>query len=86
MLSLAENVVPANPNSINWVEANNVWGTTGDGTTHGIHTMGTSNFILKNTCVGNGTNYELDSDDTFGPIVTSSGALSGTDPWANFSR
>ena len=72
----------------NRVEANNVWGTTGGGTTYGIQTGNTTtgNFILKNTCMGNGTNYELDSDDTFGPIVTSSGALSGTDPWANFSR
>jgi len=71
----------------NRVEANTIWGTTGEGDTYGIRTaLTTSNFILKNTCVGNGTNYELDSDDTFGPIVTSSGALSGTDPWANFSR
>ena len=71
----------------NRVEANTIWGTTGEEDTYGIRTaLTTSNFILKNTCVGNGTNYELDSDDTFGPIVTSSGALSGTDPWANFSR
>ena len=71
----------------NRVEANNVWGTTGNGTTYGIQTeTGASNFILKNTCVGNGTNYELDPDDTAGPIVSASGYLSGTDPWANFSR
>ena len=61
-------------------------GTTG-GTNYGIRTASTtSNFILKNTCVGNGTNYQLDPDDTYGPIVTNSGALAGTDPWANFSR
>ncbi len=74
----------------NRLEANNVWGTTGDGTTYGIQTRGTSNFILKNTCMGNGTNYELDSDDTAGPIVSASGFLSATGdaahPWANFSR
>ena len=71
----------------NRVEANNVWGTTGDGTTYGIQTeTGASNFILKNTCMGNGTNYDLDSNDTAGPIVSASGYLSGTDPWANFSR
>ncbi len=73
----------------NRVEANNVWGTTGDG--WGIQTTtGTSNFILKNTCVGNGTNYEPDSDDTFGPIVDAAGELGSADgawhPWANFSR
>ena len=75
----------------NRVEANNVWGTTGDGTTYGIQTeTGASNFILKNTCVGNGTNYELDSDDTFGPVVEAAGELGTADgashPWANFSR
>ena len=74
----------------NRVEANNVWGTTGDGTTYGIQTTGASNFILKNTCVGNGINYQLDSDDTAGPIVSASGYLSATGdaahPWANFSR
>ena len=70
----------------NRVEANAIWGTTG-GTNYGIRTASTtSNFILKNTCVGNGTNYQLDPDDTYGPIVTNSGALAGTDPWANFSR
>ena len=40
--------------------------------------------------MGNGTNYELDSDDTFGPIVEASGELGSADgashPWANFSR
>ena len=48
VLSLAENVVPANPNSINWVEANNVWGTTG-ASSYGIQ-MGsttTSNGIAR---------------------------------------
>ena len=65
----------------NRVEANNVWG---------IQTTGVSNFILKNTCMGNGTNYELDSDDTFGPVVEAAGELGTADgayhPWANFSR
>ena len=40
--------------------------------------------------MGNGTNYELDSDDTFGPIVEAVGELGSADgawhPWANFSR
>ena len=54
----------------NRVEANNVWGTTGDGwgiQTRGIQTTAVSNFTLKNSCVGNGTNYELDSGDAAGP-------------------
>ena len=40
--------------------------------------------------MGNGTNYELDSDDTFGPVVEAAGELGTADgashPWANFSR
>jgi parallel beta-helix repeat protein len=71
----------------NRVEANHVWGTTG-ASSYGIQTGSTTtgNFILKNTSVGQANNFALDIDDTYGPIVTSSGALSGTDPWANFSR
>jgi len=68
-----------------------VWGTTG-ATTYGIRTggSGTGNFILKNTCMGNGANYYLDPNDTFGPIVEAAGELGSADgawhPWANFSR
>jgi parallel beta-helix repeat protein len=75
----------------NRVEANNVWGTTG-ATSYGIRTggSGTDNFILKNTCAGQTDNFYLDAADTYGPEVTSSGALSSTGaashPWANFSR
>jgi parallel beta-helix repeat protein len=70
----------------NRVEANHVSGVTG-GTSYGIRMFNTmNNFILKNTCVGQTNNFYLDPDDTYGPIVTNSGALAGTDPWANFSR
>ena len=76
----------------NRVEGNNVWGTTGAMLhTYGIKTVFTTgNLILKNSCVENEDNYELDSDDTAGPIVSASGFLSATGdaahPWANFSR
>ena len=75
----------------NRVENNNVSDTVGEGETNGIRKSETEgNLILKNSCVGNGTNYELDSDDTAGPIVSASGFLSATGdashPWANFSR
>jgi len=75
----------------NRVEANTIWGTTGEGATYGIRTVSTTdNLFLKNSCVGNGTNYELDPDDTFGPIVEAAGELGTADgashPWANFSR
>ncbi len=71
----------------NRVEANHVWGTTG-AVSYGIRTDSdtTGNFILKNTCVGQVNNFFLDIDDTYGPVVSSSGALVGISPWANFSR
>ena len=75
----------------NRVENNNVSDTVGEGERNQIRTSATEgNLILKNSCVGNGTNYELDSDDTFGPIVEAVGELGSADgawhPWANFSR
>ena len=75
----------------NRIEGNNVWGTTGEGDTWGIYTYNTlNNLILKNSCVENGTNYELDPNDTAGPIVSIAGFLSATGdashPWANFSK
>ena len=74
----------------NRVEGNHITGQTGT-TTYGIlsiHTTG--NLIVRNTCVGQTINFNIDADDTYGPIVTSSGALpttgAGAHPWANFSR
>jgi len=57
----------------------------------GIQSIGTNaNLILRNTCVGQPSNFSLSSTDTSGPIVTTTGVLStvGADahPWANFSR
>lgn len=49
-----------------------------------------NNLILRNTCVGQSTNFILSASDTYGPIVSSSGSLATTGaaahPWANFSR
>jgi parallel beta-helix repeat protein len=70
----------------NRIEGNNISDTTG-GSAGGIKTASSEkNFILKNTSTGHTLPYSLDSDDTFGPIVTASGSLIGTNPWANFSR
>jgi len=70
----------------NRIEGNNISDTTG-GLGIGIKTSSSrENFILKNTSTGHVVNYNLDGDDTFGPIVTASGLLIGTNPWANFSR
>lgn len=77
----------------NRIENNHVTGTTGSPQSWGIYSSGsTNNFILKNTCVGQLNNFAISPDDTYGPIVTSSGSLSTTNgaptlsPWANLSR
>lgn len=76
----------------NRVEGNHISGQTGN-MTYGIYCNNTAkNLILRNTCVGQTNNFTIGANDTFGPIVTSSGALSttngaaGLSPWANFSR
>jgi parallel beta-helix repeat protein len=70
----------------NRIEGNNISDTTG-GLGIGIKTASSrENFILKNTSTGHTTPYDLDSDDTFGPHINTSGSLIGTNPWANFSR
>jgi len=76
----------------NRVEGNHVTGQTGS-PTYGIYCAGTANnLIVRNTCVGQTTNFVMNANDTYGPVVTSSGALATTNgaaalsPWANFSR
>ncbi len=70
----------------NRVEGNHISDQAGTAT-YGIYCSGTKqNLIVRNTCVGQTVNFSMDSDDTYGPIVTNTGALSGSNPWANFSR
>ncbi len=74
----------------NRMEGNHISGQTGS-TTYGIHCSSTAgNLILCNTCVGQATNFLMSAKDTYGPIVTNSGALAtggaSAHPWANFSR
>jgi len=76
----------------NRVEGNHISGQTGSAT-YGIYCVNTSgNLFFRNTCVGQTNNYSIAANDTYGPIVTSAGALSttngaaGLSPWANFSR
>lgn len=74
------------------IENNHVAGTVGNGT-YGIYTAESSaNLIVQNMCVGQTNNYFFSPNDTYGPLVTNSGALAttngaaGLSPWANFSR
>ncbi len=71
----------------NRVEGNHISRQSNSDITFGIYCGGTEgNLFFHNTSVGYKHNFSLDSDDTYGPITTNTGALSGTDPWANFSR
>ena len=76
----------------NRVEGNHVTGQAGSNT-YGIYCSGTTNnLIIRNSCVGQTHNFQFIPNDTYGPIVTSSGAMATTNgaaalsPWANFSR
>ncbi len=74
----------------NRVEGNFISGQTGGGS-YGIYCSGTTdNLILRNICIGQISNYSITVNDTYGPIVTDTGALPSTGaashPWANFSR
>ena len=54
----------------------------------GIEAAGGSddNFIIRNTAAGNTTNYNIDSDNHYGQIITNPGAgFSNSNPWANFA-
>ena len=92
------NTISKNNNSGIWlyyadgnrVEANHVSGTTAD-PSYGIRDSNSeNNVILKNTCIGQTNNFLLGNANTYGPIVTNTGALAtsgaGAHPWANFSR
>jgi parallel beta-helix repeat protein len=80
-------------NADNRIEGNNC--TRSD---RGIDVDSAGNIILKNTCSGNTTNYDIAADNRYGAIVniTASGTaavagnsaastLTTTDPWANFA-
>ena len=42
------------------------------------------NFIVCNTATGNSTNYSISGMQTIGTIVTATGTIASTNPWANF--
>jgi parallel beta-helix repeat protein len=47
---------------------------------------GSGNFIVKNTVHGStSSNFSIQGTQTIGPIITASGTISTTSPWANFS-
>jgi parallel beta-helix repeat protein len=66
----------------NRIERNQISSITGTGIVTGASSGG--NLIINNSVHDVTTGYALDSDDTFGPIISESGALTTTNPWANF--
>jgi parallel beta-helix repeat protein len=42
------------------------------------------NFIVRNSASGNTANYDITGTQTIGPIITATGTISSTSPWANF--
>jgi hypothetical protein len=73
----------------NLIQDNYVWKQRGT-SSYGIYVWGDGNFVVRNTCVGNTTGYTFGPTVTYGPLVTTVGALptteAGAHPWANFSR
>jgi parallel beta-helix repeat protein len=75
----------------NRIQNNHITGTTGTGS-YGIYSSLPSgaNLIVQNTCVGQSSNFNVSTNDTCGPVVSSAGTLgtsgAAMSPWANFSR
>lgn len=74
------------------IQGNTVSEITSASTSYGIYTSGNfgdPSLILGNTCIGQDTNFLILAADTYGPIISTVGALgtTGADahPWANFS-
>jgi len=46
---------------------------------------GTNNVIIKNSAIGNGNDYSITSGNIVGPLITVTGIITNSNPWANFS-
>jgi len=45
-----------------------------------------NNIIIKNTVIGNGANnYIIPAGQIYGPLITTTGIITNSNPWANFS-
>ena len=65
--------------SDNRIEANNV-----SNSDRGIDVDAGGNLIIKNSASSNGNNYDITGPQTIGPIITATGTITTTNPWANF--
>lgn len=73
-------------NSNNRVEDNNVVGNGYAGIAVSAAEGGVNNVIIRNTVSGNGTNnYVVPGNQIVGPLITTAGTITNSNPWANFS-
>ncbi len=63
---------------------NHIEGNTCTDATRGIDVDAAGNFIARNTASGNSTNYAITGTQTIGPIVSTTGVITNSNPWANF--
>lgn len=91
---IADNSISENGNYGLYMQqtvANRVQGNTASGNSIGYRFNNTSkNMIFQNVSLNNITAFSLSTNDLYGPVVSTSGALSSTGdashPMANFSR
>ncbi len=80
----------ANVNSFAGIRAtiggNDIQGNTVQGNGMGIDLDQGGNFVARNTARGNTTNYNMPGSQTVGPVITATGTITTTNPWANFSH
>ncbi len=71
----------------NRIEDNHVTQSAGSGIyVNGDSVNGVFNLIIKNSVSGNGTNdYSIHGTQIVGPVITATGTITSTSPWANFA-
>lgn len=69
----------------NRIEGNHVRGSAAAG--YGISVAGSpNNIVIRNSAIGSGmNNYSLAAANIAGPLITDTGTITNTNPWANFS-
>jgi parallel beta-helix repeat protein len=65
--------------------SNHIEGNTVVGNDRGIHVDAAGNFIARNTARNCATAYAVSGTQTMGPIITATGTITSTNPWANFT-
>jgi hypothetical protein len=67
-----------------WV-GNHCEGNTVEGNDVGVQAASTGNFIVRNSARSNTAHFQTAGTQTIGPIITATGTIATTNPWANFA-